>query len=41
VVQLYQLHAFLVVPCTYEFIANGESFWTVITYPPGPVNTGG
>jgi len=40
-VELYQLHAFFTAPYTCEFITNGESFWTVITYPPGPVNTGG
>src|SRR6218665_1872047 len=36
-----RLHAFLTVPCACEFITNGGSFWTVITYPIGPVNTWG
>jgi len=27
-------------PRTCEFLTNGEPFWTVITYLPGPDNTG-
>src|SRR6218665_2499793 len=33
-VELYQLHTFLTVPCACEFITNGGSIWTAITYPP-------
>jgi len=39
-VLLYQLYAFLIVPCTCKFVSNGGSFWTEITYPLGQVISG-
>ena len=33
IVQLYHLYAFLIVPCTFEFLLNGGSFRTETTDP--------
>jgi len=38
-VQLYQLHALLIAPCTCEFITNGGIILDSNNLSPGPRNT--